>query len=121
VLEMSTIELPKRFTKTLLPVTRYSFGSLTAWLRPVIKTFASATAGRGPTFLGWPRCFLVDLAISARLLDDTYQVIAIGCYRLGFRQATLGIGGIAISLVNSLSRHESIIGPLRNNKCRRYG
>src|SRR5208283_5455124 len=78
VLEMSTIELPKRFTKTLLPVTRYSFGSLTAWLRPVIKTFASATAGRGPTFPGWPRCFLVDLAISARLLDDTYQVIAIG-------------------------------------------
>ena len=97
-LGMSTIGLPKRFTKTLLPVTRYSFGSLTAWLRPVIKTFASATAGRGPTFPGWPRCFSVDLVISARLLDDTYQVIAIGWASVNPHWGLGGLGGLGLAL-----------------------
>src|SRR5208337_2734563 len=62
-LGVSTMELPRRFTWTLFPVTRYSLGSLTAWLRPVIKTFASATAGRDPVFRDGLCCFLSGLVI----------------------------------------------------------
>src|SRR6266404_5957909 len=52
--------------KPLSPVTRYSLGSLTAWLRPVLKTFASATTGRDAGFRDWIWCFLVDLVILPR-------------------------------------------------------
>src|SRR5271168_4622600 len=58
-LGMSTMELPRRFTLTLSPVTRYSLGSLTAWLRPVMKTFASATTGQDPVFRDWICGFLL--------------------------------------------------------------
>src|SRR5208283_5562442 len=78
-LGVSTMELPRRFTWTLFPVTRYSLGSLTAWLRPVIKTFASATTGRDPVFRDRLCCFLFGLIINSYapkwyISNDSYHL-----------------------------------------------